>query len=118
MSLKQQLQQLNNHLDKYRRKLLGAEQRGDQDVVAQFKGEINKTLKQISDLKVQQGKQQSAKGETIKALAFNRPLSKGEQADLGKLKKSVRGLVVVHPMTSLGREMGVKEVTGFAPEAF
>lgn len=26
---------------------------------------------------------------------------------MGKLKKSVRGLVVVHPMTALGREMGL-----------
>ncbi|MGQ7143920.1 DUF2810 domain-containing protein, partial [Escherichia sp. SS-MK2] len=25
------------------------------------------------------------------------------------LKKSVRGLVVVHPMTALGREMGLQE---------
>lgn len=32
---------------------------------------------------------------------------------MGKLKKSVRGTVVVHPMTELGREMGLKEMTGF-----
>ena len=41
-----------------------------------------------------------------------------EQADMGKLKKSVRGLVVVHPMTALGREMGLKEMTGFAKSEF
>jgi ribosome-associated protein len=41
-----------------------------------------------------------------------------EQADMGKLKKSVRGLVVVHPMTELGREMGLKEMTGFCKTAF
>ncbi len=35
---------------------------------------------------------------------------------MGKLKKSVRGLVVVHPMTALGREMGLKEMTGFAAQ--
>ncbi len=28
---------------------------------------------------------------------------------MGKLKKSVRGLVVVHPMTALGREMGLRD---------
>ncbi|BFO07527.1 hypothetical protein GGER_00370 [Serratia rubidaea] len=33
---------------------------------------------------------------------------------MGALKKSVRGLVVVHPMTALGREMGLKAVTGYA----
>ena len=33
-------------------------------------------------------------------------------------KKSVRGLVVVHPMTALGREMGLQEMTGFSKTAF
>lgn len=37
---------------------------------------------------------------------------------MGKLKKSVRGLVVVHPMTALGREMGLKEMTGFARSGY
>jgi len=37
---------------------------------------------------------------------------------MGKLKKSVRGLVVVHPLTALGREIGVTAVTGFAPASF
>ena len=37
---------------------------------------------------------------------------------MGKLKKSVRGLVVVHPMTELGREMGLKEMTVFCKTAF
>ena len=41
-----------------------------------------------------------------------------KEADMGKLKKSVRGLVVVHPMTALGREMGLKEMTGFARSEF
>lgn len=41
-----------------------------------------------------------------------------EQADMGKLKKSVRGLVVVHPLTALGREMGLQEMTGFSKTAF
>ena len=29
-----------------------------------------------------------------------------------------RGLIVVHPMTELGREMGLKEMTGFAKSEF
>jgi ribosome-associated protein len=45
-------------------------------------------------------------------------LTKAEQADMGKLNKSVKGLVVVHPLTALGREMGIKDVTGFAPAKF
>jgi ribosome-associated protein len=46
-------------------------------------------------------------------MPHRRAITKKEQADMGKLKKSVRGLVVVHPMTELGREMGLKEMTGF-----
>lgn len=32
---------------------------------------------------------------------------------MGKLKKSVRGFGSGAPMTELGREMGLKEMTGF-----
>jgi len=54
----------------------------------------------------------------IQHLPFHRALTKAEQADMGQLKKSVKGLVVVHRMTALGREMGLTEVTGFAPAKF
>lgn len=54
----------------------------------------------------------------MRSLPFNRALTKAEQADMGKLKASVKGLVVVHPMTALGREMGITKVTGFAPKSF
>ncbi|CCP09011.1 hypothetical protein BN440_4028 [Erwinia amylovora MR1] len=37
---------------------------------------------------------------------------------MGALKKSVRGLVIVHPTSALGREMGLKEMTGFAKTSF
>ena len=60
----------------------------------------------------------SGKGKGIQSLKFQRPLTKAEQADMGKLKKSVRGLVVVHPTTALGREMGIEVVTGFSPREF
>ena len=52
------------------------------------------------------------------SMPHRRAITKKEQADMGKLKKSVRGLVVVHPMTALGREMGLKEMTGFSKTAF
>ena len=51
-------------------------------------------------------------------MPHRRAITKKEQADMGKLKKSVRGLVIVHPMTELGREMGLKEMTGFSKTAF
>ena len=56
--------------------------------------------------------------QKLQAMPFRRAITKKEQADMGKLKKSVRGLVVVHPMTELGREMGLKEMTGFCKTAF
>lgn len=118
MNLKQELQQLNNKLDKTRRKFVAAEKRFDQEIIAQSRQEIAALTKQIESLKGAQANEVSSKGAKVKAMKFNRPLTKAEQADMGKLKKSVRGLIVVHPLTALGRELGVNEVTGFAPKAF
>ncbi|GIU49989.1 YibL family ribosome-associated protein [Shewanella algidipiscicola] len=118
MNLKQELQQLNDRLDKCRRKLDAAEKRGDHAVILQFKQEINAVTKQIAHVKNQQTRLLNKKGTDVKSLPFSRTLTKAEQADMGKLKKSVKGLVVVHPMTALGREMGLTQVTGFAPKAF
>ncbi len=118
MNLKQNLQKLNNRLDVCKNKLASAQQRNDEEKITHFQGELDKTNAKIARLKQQQSAQNSSKGESIKSLAFNRPLTKAEQADMGKLKKLVRGLIVVHPMTSLGREIGVDVVTGFAQKKF
>ncbi len=118
MNLKQELQELNNKLDKFRRKLSAAERRGDEAVVMQFKKEIAAVNKRINSVKSQKSRQLNQQGSQISSLAFHRTLTKQEQADLGRLKKSVKGLVVVHPMTALGREMGLTRMTGYAPEKF
>jgi len=118
MNISQQLQKLNDRLDKYKNKLASAKQRNDQEMMAQFQYEIDKATKKIASLKNQQKRQVGSKGGDIKSMAFNRVLTKAEQADMGKLKKSVRGLVVVHPLTALGKDMGVEAVTGFAPKEF
>ena len=60
----------------------------------------------------------SKEAQKLMKMPFQRAITKKEQADMGKLKKSVRGLVVVHPMTALGREMGLQEMTGFSKTAF
>ncbi|HHM0248937.1 TPA: YibL family ribosome-associated protein [Escherichia coli] len=62
--------------------------------------------------------QKLSKAQKLMKMPFQRAITKKEQADMGKLKKSVRGLVVVHPMTALGREMGLQEMTGFSKTAF
>lgn len=63
-------------------------------------------------------KKLSKEAQKLMKMPFQRAITKKEQADMGKLKKSVRGLVVVHPMTALGREMGLEEMTGFSKTAF
>ena len=118
MNLKQELQQFHEKREKARRKLAAAELRGDKVVMAQFKLQIKELTDKIETVKGQQSRKLNADGEAIKALPFNRALTKAEQADMGKLKKAVKGIVVVHPMTALGREMGLKEVTGYAPAKF
>jgi ribosome-associated protein len=118
MNLKQELQELNDKLDKFRRKLAAAEQRGDTAIIMQFKREITAVTKRIANVKGQQTRQLNKEGGEVRNLPFKRELTKAEQADMGKLKKSVKGLVVIHPMTALGREMGLKVVTGFAPSKF
>ncbi len=51
-------------------------------------------------------------------LPFSREITKKEQADMSTLKKSGRGLVVVHPMTALGREMSLKVIIDFTKKPF
>ncbi|MEE1673311.1 YibL family ribosome-associated protein [Agarivorans aestuarii] len=118
MNLKNELQSIHNKLDTAKRKLDAAHERGDTVMINQFNTTITALTKKLKSVKAQQTKKISQQGGDVKSLPFNRVLTKQEQADMGKLKKSVKGLVVVHPMTALGREMGVKEVTGFAPKEF
>ena len=118
MSNKNELQQLNNKLDKSRHKLAAAQERDDQDKVEFLQREITTMTRRIEKVKARQSGELSGKSAAVKAMAFNRVLTKAEQADMGALKKSVKGLVVVHPMTALGREMGVDKVTGYAFKAF
>ncbi|MGK0441140.1 MAG: ribosome-associated protein [Pseudohongiellaceae bacterium] len=118
MAINKQLQQLNNQLDKCKRKLAAAEKRRDQAIILQAQAELEKLTKSIAGTKAEKNKQVNQQAEGVKTLAFNRELTKQEQADMGKLKKSVRGLIVVHPLTSMGRELGVAVVTGYAPKPF
>ncbi|MFA7554185.1 MAG: YibL family ribosome-associated protein [Spongiibacteraceae bacterium] len=118
MSIKQQLQKLHDHLDQTRHKLATAEKGRDNAATLRLKLEIESLEQRIIDAKQKQQKQVNHQGSEVKNLPFSRPLTKAEQGDLGKLKKSIRGLVVVHPLTVLGREMGLTQVTGFAKAEF
>lgn len=109
---------MNNQLDKCKSKLVSAQQREANSTAEHIISDIDKIDLKIAQLKQQQADQVNGKGKDIQALAFNRPITNAEQADMGKLKKSVRGLIVVHPMTALGRDMGIKVVTGYASAEF
>ena len=118
MSIKNDIQNTSNKLYNAQQKLDAAEKRRDTAMVDKFTTDIAVLEKQLASLKQQTARQKVEKGSAIKALPFSRPLTKAEQADMGSLKKKVRGLVVVHPMTALGRDMGISVVTGYAKSEF
>ena len=118
MSLKQELQQLHNRLDTTKRKLDAAKGRGDQELVTRFTDEADKLEKKINSLKGKQSYDINKERKSLLDMPFSREITKAEQADMGKLKKSVKGLVVVHPMTQLGKELRLEVMTGFAPKEF
>ena len=88
------------------------------DKYAELEKEKETLEAEIVRLREVHGQKLSKEAQKLSKLPFRRAITKKEQADMGKLKKSVRGLVVVHPMTELGREMGLKEMTGFSKTEF
>ena len=85
---------------------------------AELEVEKTKLETEIARLREVRTQKLSKEAQQLTKLPFSRAITKKEQADMGKLKKSVRGLVVVHPMSALGREMGLQEMTGFAKSEF
>lgn len=118
MSVNKELQQLNNRLDKCKNKLSAAVSRRDQPIISQAEKEIEQLTKKINQIKHKQSYDLNKERKRLLDMPFQRELTKEEQADLGRLKKSVKGLVVVHPLTKIGKELRLEAVTGFAPKSF
>ncbi|KXF80521.1 YibL family ribosome-associated protein [Enterovibrio coralii] len=118
MSMKQELQQQKNRLNKSQLKLDAAKSRGDDAMVTKFTNDIEDINKKISQLTHKQNFALNKERKALLDMPFSREITKQEQADMGKLKKSVKGLVVVHPLTKLGKELRLEVVTGFAPKEF
>ncbi len=118
MSQQNELQQLNNRLDKCRHKLAAAQKREDKPVIFQFETEINQITKKIAQINHKNNYDLNKERKALLAMPFSRALTKEEKADQGKLKKSVKGLVVVHPLTKIGKALQLEEMTGFAPKEF
>ncbi len=118
MSLKQDLQKLHNRLDSAQRKLDAAKTRNDQAMISKFTDEVEDLTKKVNSLRGKQDYDLNKERKTLLDMPFSREITKEEQADLGKLKKSVKGLVVVHPMTKMGKQLRLDAMTGFAPKKF
>ncbi|ALB72332.1 YibL family ribosome-associated protein [Cronobacter muytjensii] len=115
---KAEIKRLSDRLDAARHQQAAVSLTEAADKYAELEQEIATLEAEIARLKDVRTDKLSKEAQKLMAMPFKRPITKKEQADMGKLKKSVRGLVVVHPMTALGREMGLKEMTGFAKSAF
>lgn len=109
---------LSDKLDALTRKEPLLLESGDAEKLGELLKEKEKLVIELERLRGAREEKLSKEAQKLKQLPFNRAITKKEQANMGALKKSVRGLIVVHPMTALGREMGLTEVTGFAKAAF
>ncbi|KGK11485.1 YibL family ribosome-associated protein [Vibrio navarrensis] len=118
MSIKNDIQKLHNRLDTCQHKLETARTRGDQEMITKFTNEVDELTKSLSQLKHKQNYELNKERKSLLDMPFSREITKEEQADIGKLKKRVKGLVIVHPMTKIGKELRLDVMTGFAPKAF
>ena len=115
---KNEIKRLSDRLDAIRHQQAGLSLVESAEKYAELEKEKATLETEIERLRSVQSQKLSKEAQKLMSLPFRRAITKKEQADMGKLKKSVRGLVVVHPMTALGREMGLKEMTGFARSEF
>ncbi len=118
MTIKDDIQKLTNRIDTCRYKLDTAKSRGDQSMISKFTDDLEALTKKLGSLKGKQTYDLNQDRKVLQDLPFNRAITKEEQADLGKLKKSVKGLVIIHPLTKMGKQMRIEVMTGFAPKKF
>ncbi|HCW98472.1 MULTISPECIES: YibL family ribosome-associated protein [Pantoea] len=115
---KAEIKRLSDQLDALNRKEPQLLESGDAEKLGALLKEKETLVTEIERLRDKRDDKLSQEAQKLQNLPFSREITKKEQADMGTLKKSVRGLVVVHPMTALGREMGLKVMTGFAKKPF
>lgn len=111
---KNEIKRLSDRLDAIRHQQADLSLVEAADKYAELEKEKATLEAEIARLREVHSQKLSKEAQKLMKMPFQRAITKKEQADMGKLKKSVRGLVVVHPMTALGREMGLQEMTGFS----
>ena len=107
---KNEIKRLSDRLDAIRHQQADLSLVEAADKYAELEKEKETLEAEIARLREVHSQKLSKEAQKLTKLPFRRAM--------GKLKKSVRGLIVVHPMTELGREMGLKEMTGFAKSEF
>lgn len=116
--MKEKIKRLSDKLDALNHKDSAIIQQGNVDLIAQHVAIKEQLAAEIKCAKNTRLENLSTQAKQLSLLPFSRPITKKEQANMGTLKKTARGLIVVHPMTALGREMGLKEMTGYAKKTF
>ncbi|WP_294901122.1 YibL family ribosome-associated protein [Tatumella sp. UBA2305] len=115
---KAEIKRLSDLLDALNHKSQALITAGDMEKLGEIQQEIQTLETEITRLRNVREQKLSTEAQKLEKLPFRRVITRKEQANLGALKKTARGIVIVHPMTALGREMGLNEVTGFAKKAF
>ena len=100
---KNEIKRLSDRLDAIRHQQADLSLVEAADKYAELEQEKETLETEIARLRDVHGQKLSKEAQKLAKLPFRRAITKKEQADMGKLKKSVRGLIVVHPMTELGR---------------
>lgn len=115
---KAKIKLLSDRLDFIRHKMASLSLSDEAEKYAGFEKEKTELETEIARLKAVRNNKLSKEAQKLEDMPFKRLITKKEQADIGKLKKTVRGLIIVHPMTALGREMELVGMTGFSKTDF
>lgn len=113
-----EIKQLSDRLDALRHQMAELPLAEHAERYAELQAEQETLEAEITRLQSERHQKLSKEAQKLLKMPFSRAITRKEQADMGKLKKQVRGIVIVHPMTALGREMGLEAMTGFAPKQF
>ena len=117
-TIKAEIKRLSDQLDSINHKSQPLLESGNVEKLGELMKEKVTIEEELQRLREAHTASLSKEAQKLQKLGFQRAITKKEQADMGALKKRVRGIIVVHPMTALGREMGLETVTGFAREQF
>ena len=114
---KNEIKRLSDRLDAIRHQQAELSLVEAADKYAELEKEKATLETEIERLRSVQSQKLSKEAQKLMSLPFRRAITK-RAGRYGQAEESVRGTVVVHPMTAPGREMGLKEMTGFARSEF